>query len=261
MEKIDIDFQYIQNKIVEILSSSKYCDKYISEYKLYNLFIKEINENLKLDNNEIYNLKIRFKIIITRLNNIFYFFNIINRDNILFISFTNNLEKNNDIDNNNVNNINYFSENILYEENNTEYLPCEVEIDNFMVDNFMVDNFLKDKNIEKYMIIKNYKNDTILHNIIRNKDLNRMKNLLSKFNFMLYEINDNGETGFDLNKSIDISNHLIKVSFIKLKFLENKIKRIDEDNNFNYCKIIKTLIYLIFFLLILYIVCIYLILN
>lgn len=253
----NVDFKFIENKIVEILSSSKYCDKYISEYKLYNLFINGVDENLKQDNAEIYNLKIRFKIIITRINNIFYFFNIIKRDNILFISFTNNLEKNNDNNNDNdLNNNIFFSENILYEENNTEYLPCEVEIDNFMLDNFLID-----KNIQKYMIKKNYQNDTILHNIIRNKDLNRMKILLFKFDYMLNEINNNGETCFDLNKSIEISNHLIKISFIKLKFLENKIKNMNEDNNFNYCKLINTLISLIFFLLILYIVCIYLILN
>lgn len=250
----NVKFEDIENKIVEILSSSKYCDKFISEYKLYNLFIKEIDENLKLDNIEIYNLKIRFKIIICRLNNIFYFFNIIKRDNILFISFTNNLLKNNN--DNNLNNNIFFSENILYEENNIQYLPCEVEINNFMVD-----NFFNDQDIEKYMKIIDYNKDTILHNIIKNKDLNRMKILLFKFDYMLYENNNNGETCFDLNKSNDVTNHLIKISFIKLKFLENKFKNFNEKNDLINRKQTKNSTYFLFFLLGLYILCIYLLLN
>ena len=227
--------------------SSKYCDKYISEYVLYNLIFKEIDD--KINNTEKYNLKIKFKIIITRLNNIFYYFNIIKRDNILFISFTSDII-------NNINNI--FDENIIYTEiqNNIQYLPSEEEIDNFMIDNFKIN-----KIIEKYIKIKNYNNDTILHNIIRNKDLDRMKKILKKYNYMIYDVNDNDEIPIDLNKSIDISNYFNKIMLIKIKILENKFKTINEENYINNNKIINALLFFFFLLFGLYILFLYLILN
>lgn len=231
LEKNNNVFNNIEKNIIQILSLEP--DIYLSQYKIYGKLLEnlEIKDPLEKDN-----LKMKFLIVLRQLSNIFEYVSVIKKDNILYASFTN--------DENNIDS--KFEENGV-EEINKDLLPPEKTIIDFIID----------ENMEKYMYRKDYNGNTILHSLILNNDLDRIKKSKDIIFRMIDQKNNNNLTPIDVINDIKISNYFQGLLFENLKNVKKGLKDLDHEVSLKEHKIVNTLITLFIMVILQFLMFIY----
>ena len=198
-------FPKLQNDIMKILTRNT--GIYLSQYKIYD----ELLDNLEIkDPIEKENLKVRFLIILRQLSYLYKNVSVINTNGILSASFDFNGKE---TDNNET-----------YDDKiNNEYIIPETDIKHDMPSEIYVINFIIDENLDEYLYRKDYKGNTVLHNLILNNDCNRIKKSFNKLHLMLYQKNDNDEYPTDLITDFKINNFILNYLINRISEMENNV--------------------------------------
>ena len=193
-----ISFETLEINIMKILTRNS--GKFMSQYLVYEELIK--NMDLK-DPSEKNILKYRFLIILRKLSTVYDGISINNNNNILRICFNKTDDTIDDIEDseNNSNKINGSSYTIYTStEKDSSKLPHEQDVIKFIIDN----------KLEEYYDKKDYEGNTILHNLIKFNENERIKSILNKYIYLSYIENNNKQTPIDLINNITTSNIFIK---------------------------------------------------
>ena len=113
----------------------------------------------------------------------------------------------------------------INEKKDKDMMPNEKTVIEFMIDNDKLESMYK------YIYLKDYEGNTVLHHLIKYNDLERVKYVLNKYmyNYSLLELNKNGDTPIDLITDMKIYHY-----FMILLFNEN-IKYKTKIENFKKC--------------------------
>jgi hypothetical protein len=202
-------FSKLQNDIMKILTRNS--GIYLSQYKIYD----ELLDNLEIkDPIEKENLKVRFLIILRQLSYLYKNVSVINKNGLLSASFDFNMDEteNNNKDDDNINN-EYTNIDTDTDTNKKYDMPSEIYVINFIID----------ENLDEYLYRKDYKGNTVLHNLILNNDYNRIKKSFNKLHLMLYQKNNNDEYPTDLISDFKINNLITNYLISRISEMENNV--------------------------------------
>jgi hypothetical protein len=238
-------FPKLENDIMKILTRNT--GKFLSQYKLYD----ELSENLDIkDPIEKENLKVRFLIVLRQLSYLYDNVTVISKNGILSASFYFDKNDKHDLEKDDLESDNLEKDFIDIDSNNKNYMPSEQHVINFIID----------EDLDIYLHRKDYKGNTILHNLIIYNDYNRIKKSFNKLSLMLYQKNNDDEyptdliTDFKINSLIlnYLINHIaeMETNIIELNnTIEDSDKQLNKITNITY-EIKYTVVFLISILII-----------
>jgi len=106
----------------------------------------------------------------------------------------------------------------INEKMDKDMMPDEKKIIEFMVDNDKIDSMYK------YLLLKDYEGDTVLHHLIKYNDIDRVKYMINSYNYSLLELNKKGETPIDLITDMKIYHYFMIILFHENIKYKNKIQ-------------------------------------
>jgi hypothetical protein len=210
-------FDKLQNKIMRILTRES--GQYLSQFEIYNNLVDDLEIK---DPIEKENLKIRFLMILRQLPCYFDEVKVLNKNDILHVSFS--PEK----------------------ESSITDVPVEQTSENKMPSEMAVINFIIDNRIKEYYFKKDYNGNTILHSLVIANDIERIEKLYYEFEKFLSEKNNMGETPMDLIRDFKVNNFFLKRMSEEIKRQNIELQKLNDIEITNSNRS-KTLFYILFF--------------
>lgn len=200
MSNVDLNnIVFLETECMKIITSKS--GNYLSQYDVYNTIVEKLELKDPIEKDK---LKYKILMILRSISNIYEHVNIINKNNILYVSFSHE-ECNIDINKNIDNDIDKYKLNIQKID-----MPTDISVINFILDN----------NVTEFIYQSDYLGNNILHYLIMNNDLDRIKTNFTKLLILLEKENNKGDFPVDLITDMKISNLFLKTYYIKFQEIE-----------------------------------------
>ena len=209
-------YSKLEDNILKILTRN--IGTYRSQFMIYDDLIQDLELDIK-NPFEKENFKKKVLTVLRVLSDTYNNIMVINKNNILYACFS---EK----------------ENVEYEFTEED----EVIKDNTWETSII--NSIIDENNEDFIYKKDYVGNTLLHSLILNNDLNRIKKTFHKLKIMSNEKNLNNQTPIEI-----INNQKINNFFLNYLFKENNDFKKEKNEEIRYIKMILYLLFMIIFIL------------
>lgn len=209
MSQNNIDnFEKIELECMKVLTSK--CDTYISQYDIYNFVYEKFDIK---DPSDKERFKYKFLIVLRGLCNSYSDVIITNKDDVLYLCFSTQNDKNNV----------EFKQNIQKPINEAKNpnLPTDISVIHFILDQDLPDFYSQ----------KDYLGNNLLHYLIMYNDIDRIQKHYTILKDMIYDKNNDDKSPLELIKDLKISNFFISLLIKNNRNLSHNLDDLTEQFN------------------------------